>query len=88
MSLHFYTFWVHFLLIPFFGLIHKFQPKTTWEAHPSGFLGPNRGILDFSKKKSEKSSFFSEKMKMVKKSRKSPKLVPGMISYYFCHMNS
>ena len=83
MSLHFRIFWVHFFHVPFFDLIHWFWPKTTWEAHPSGFLGPKRCILDFSKKKSEKSSFFSEKMKMDQKWSKNPEKVRNSFQAWF-----
>ena len=83
MSLHFRIFWVHFFHVPFFDLIHWFWPKTTWEAHPSGFLGPKRCILDFSKKKSEKSPFFSEKMKMDQKWSKNPEKVRNLFQAWF-----
>ena len=63
MSLHFSTFPVHFFRPPFFGLIHWFRAKTTWENHPNGFLSPKKAILAFSKKISEKSWIFGEKPK-------------------------
>ena len=63
MSLHFYTFPVHFSRPPFFGLIQWFRAKTTWKAHPIGFLSSKRGILAFPKNFSRKSWFFSAKTK-------------------------
>ena len=63
MSLHFYTFPVHFSRPPFFGLIQWFRAKTTWKAHPIGFLSSKRGILAFPKIFSRKSWFFSAKTK-------------------------
>ena len=83
MSLHFRIFWVHFFHIPFFGLNHWFWPKTTWEAHPSGFLGPTRCILGFPKFFFEKSWVFSEKMKMDQKWSKNPEKVRNSFQAWF-----
>ena len=63
MSLHFYTFPVHFFHPPFFGLNNWFRAKTTWGTHPTGFLSSKKWILGCFNFFSKKSWFFRAKMK-------------------------
>ena len=63
MSLHFYTFPVHFFHPPFFGLNNWFRAKTTWGTHPTGFLSSKKWILGCFKIFCEKSWFFGTKIK-------------------------
>ena len=89
MSLHFSTFPVHFFRSPFSGLIHWFRTKTTWETHPTGFLGLKRWILACLKFFSEKSWIFRQKRKfffyLYFLSRNLLKVIPDIIYSYFYH---
>ena len=74
---------------PFFGLIHWFRAKTTWEAHPTGFLGPKKGILGFPKFFFEKSWIFRAKRNffiyLYFLSPNVLKVIPDIIYSYFYH---
>ena len=89
MSLHFYTFQVHFFRPPLFGLIYWFRAKTTWGTYPTGFLSSKKWILGLSEIFSEKSWIFSEKRKFLFYlyflSPNLVKLFPDKIYYDFYH---